>query len=288
MDADGTSLAVLFARIDSNAVPGDRRTADAVSACLAGLKAAVEKYSGTVVKTVGGELIAHFDFADLALRAASAMQAAMRGRSDGLELKVGFTVGPVIRDGGDVFGDTVNLAARVVSIANPRQILTTRQVADRLPPYLRSVCRDIDSISVKGKTEEIPVYEVVWQQDKATTVVGDPLTRERRSPATLKLFHRGRTWNLGDGRDALAAGRDPASDIVVTGENVSRLHARFFLRQGKFVIADQSANGTYLHMLQREEILLHREEFVLLGRGRIGLGQSVADMGDDAISFEVG
>jgi hypothetical protein len=41
-------------------------------------------------------------------------------------------------------------------------------------------------------------------------------------------------------------------------------------------------------MLQREEILLHREEFVLLGRGRIGLGQSVADMGDDAISFEVG
>lgn len=93
---------------------------------------------------------------------------------------------------------------------------------------------------------------------------------------------------MDEGRDALAAGRDPASDIVVAGDKVSRHHARIFLRQGKFVLADQSANGTCVRMQHRAEILLHREEFVLLGRGSIGLGQSVADIGDDAISFEIG
>jgi len=292
MDAGNSQLAVLFARISRNAAPGEplggRQAADAVSACLLGLKTMVESHGGTVVKTVGSEIIAHFNGADLALRAASAMQASTNRQGGAFALQAGFAVGPVIRDEQDIFGDTVNLAARVASIANPQQILTTREAVDRLPPFLRSVCRSLYSISVKGKAEEIAVYEVVWRQDKATTVVGEALTQGRPPASTLKLAHRGRTWNMGAGLDALAAGRDPASDIVVSGDNVSRLHARIFLRQGKFVIADQSANGTYLRPAQREEILLHREEFILLGRGSIGLGRSVAEIGDDAISFEVG
>jgi hypothetical protein len=56
---------------------------------------------------------------------------------------------------------------------------------------------------------------------------------------------------------------------------------------GKFVIADESANGTYLRVPGRAEIYLHREEFILLGRGSIGLGQSLAEAGDAAIAFEV-
>jgi hypothetical protein len=54
------------------------------------------------------------------------------------------------------------------------------------------------------------------------------------------------------------------------------------------VLADQSANGTYVLMKHRAEILLNREEFVLLGSGSIGLGQSVAEIGEDAILYEVG
>ena len=69
---------------------------------------------------------------------------------------------------------------------------------------------------------------------------------------------------------------------------MSRSHARIFLRQGKFVVADQSANGTYVRMQHRAEIELHREEFVLLGSGSIGLGQSVDEVGEHALSFQVG
>lgn len=292
MDADAAPLAVLIARISGSAalreLLGDALAAEAVGESLAGLRAAAEKHGGTVVKTVGDGLIARFDSADPAMQAAIAMQASMRARADGLALKVGFTLGPVIQDNQDIFGDTVNLAARLAEMANPREILTTRQAVDRLAPFLRSVCRSLYTTTVKGKTEKIAVYEAVWQKDQAITLAGDPREQDSRGPATLKLSWRGKVWNLDERHDAIGAGRDPENEIVIVGDSVSRHHARIFLRQGKFVIADQSANGTYLSVQQRAEIHLHREEFILLGRGRIGLGQSVAEIGDDAISFEIG
>jgi class 3 adenylate cyclase len=291
MDADGTSLAVLFAQISGSAAlfasQGDGPAAAAIGACHAGLKAAVEKHRGTLVKTMGDELIARFENADLALQAATAMQAFMRGNADQLALKVGFNVGPVIQEKQDVFGDTVNLAARMASMANPRQILTTRQAVDRLSPFLRSTCRSLYATTVKGKAEKISLYEAVWHHDKGTTVVGDPGAGEASGSALLKLSYQGQSWTLDERSDVLHAGRDPVSDIVVAGDNVSRHHARIFLRQGKFVIADQSANGTYVRVLQRAEVQLNREEFILLGRGSIGLGQSVAETGGDAITFEI-
>jgi adenylate cyclase len=291
MDAEESPLAVLFAQISgSEALAGsigDSRAADAVNASFELLKASVGKYGGTVVKTVGDDLIAHFASADLALQAASAMQASMRGQAGGLSLKAGFTVGPVIHEDRDIFGDTVNLAARVASMANPKQILTTRQAVDAMSPFVRSICRSLYTITVKGKAEKVSVYEAVWSQDKGTTVVNDPTEKNTGGPGTLKLSYRGKAWDVDEGRDTIALGRDPSSDILVAGDKVSRHHARVFLRQGKFVIADQSANGTYVRVQHRPEVLLQREEFVLLGQGRIALGQSVADSGEDTVAYEI-
>ena len=291
MDAAGKTLAILFSQISGSAPLyeslGNRKAMGVVSKAMTGLKAAVKKHHGIVVKTVGDELIARFASADHALLAASAMQAAMRGHPNGLALKVGFTFGPVIEDKQDVFGDTVNLAARLAAMANPKQILTSRQAVDRLSPFLRSTCRSLYTTTVKGKVEKIVVFEAIWHQDKGTTVVGDAGEETTPAPVSLKLTWRGKTWNMGEEVNALVAGRDPAADILLPGDKVSRQHVRIFLRRGKFVLADQSANGTYVLMQHRAEILLHREEFVLLGAGSIGLGQSVADIGEDAIAFQI-
>ena len=291
MNTHAVPLAVLIAYISgSDALLksiGQKMAAEAVSECLAGLRVAGEKFGGTVVKTVGGQFIASFADADSAMQAASAMQASFSARRDGLALRVGFTVGPVIQENQDIFGDTVNLAARLAEMANPRQILTTRQAVDCLAPVMRSVCRSLYSASVKGRAERVPVYEAAWAKDKATTIVGDTGEGEARGPALLKLSWRGQVWNLDERRDTIHAGRGAENEIVVVGDNVSRHHARIFLRQGKFVIADESANGTYLRVPHRAEVYLHREEFILLGRGSISLGQSVAEVGDDAILFEV-
>jgi class 3 adenylate cyclase len=291
LDARPAPLAVLIAQISGSAallrLLGDKLAAEAIGESLAGLRAAAEKFGGTVVKTVGDQLIARFGNADPAMQAASAMQAFMSARPNGLALQVGFTVGPVIRENQDIFGDTVNLAARLAEMANPRQILTTRQAVDQLPPLLRTACRSLYTTTVKGKAEKVSVYEAAWQKDKAITIVGEPREEEARGPARLKLSWRGQVWHMDERRDTLNAGRGPENEIVVVGDNVSRHHARIFLRLGKFVIADESANGTYLRAPHRAEVYLHREEFILLGRGSIGLGQSVAEVGDDAIAYEV-
>lgn len=291
MDAAGKPLAVLFSQLSGAAALyeslGNRKAMDVVSKALAGLVAAVEKHRGTVVKTVGDELMARFPTADDALQAAGAMHASLKDHRNGLALKAGFTVGPVIEDKGDIFGDTVNVASRLAAMANPRQVLTTRQAVDSLSPMPRSTCRSLYTTGVKGRNEEISVYEVIWQHDKSTTVVGDVSDEAPATQATLKLTWRGQTWNLGDDLNTVVAGRDPGVDIVLPGDKVSRQHAKVFLRRGKYVLVDQSANGTYVQMQHRAEILLHREEFVLLGAGSIGLGQSVTEIGDDAISFTI-
>ena len=172
-------------------------------------------------------------------------------------------------------------------MANPKQILTSRQAVDRLSPFLRSTCRSLYTTTVKGKVEKIVVFEAIWHQDKGTTVVGDAGEEAAQVLVTLKLSWRGKVWNMGEALNSVIAGRDPAADILLPGDKVSRQHVRIFLRRGKFVLADQSANGTYVLMQHRAEILLHREEFVLLGAGSIGLGQSVADIGEDAIAFQI-
>jgi hypothetical protein len=284
-------LAVLIAQISgSNSLLellGDKLAAESVGECHAGLRAAAGRFGGTVVKTGGDQFIAHFESADFAMQAASAMQASMSARSDGLALKVGFTVGPVIHDNQDIFGDTVNLAARLAEMANPRQILTTRQAVDRLAPFLRTLCRSLYTTTVKGKTEKISVHEAAWHKDKVTTFVGDTQEQDSRASVMLKLSWRGKTWSMDERRDVLNAGRGPENEIVAVGDSVSRHHARIFLRQGKFVIADESSNGTYLRVQNRTEIHLHREEYILLGRGSVSFGKSVAEAGDDVISFEV-
>jgi class 3 adenylate cyclase len=291
MDAAGKPLVILFSQLSGAALLyealGNRKASAVVSKAQGGLTAAVEKHQGQVVKTVGDELMARFARPDDALQAVAAMQLSMKEHKEGLALKAGFAFGPVIEDKDDVFGDTVNVASRLAVMANPRQVLTTKQTVDGLSPMPRSTCRALYTTGVKGRSEEVSVYEVIWQQDKSTTVVGDTSDEGPATVTTLKLAWRGRTWNLGDALTGIIAGRDPAADIVLPGDKVSRQHAKVFLRRGKYVLADQSANGTYVQMQHRAEILLHREEFVLLGAGSIGLGQSVADIGEDAISFEI-
>ena len=293
MAADPSPLAVLFADISGSTSLyeklGNEQALRMVNACLGGMIAVLGKHGGGVVKTIGDEIVARFDSADQALQAASAMQVALRVQAESapqLAVKIGFSFGPVIEQDQDIFGDTVNLASRIAGMANPGQILTTHQTVDALAPFLRSTCRKLYTTNVKGKVEKISVFEVMWHQDKGITVMGGAVSAEPLALASLKLAYRAKDWLLDEARDALSAGRDPSNDIVVAGNKVSRHHARFFLRQGKYIVADESANGTWVQMEQRAA-MVHREEYVLTGRGRIGLGQSVVDAGEDALSYEI-
>jgi predicted component of type VI protein secretion system len=80
-------------------------------------------------------------------------------------------------------------------------------------------------------------------------------------------------------------GRDASCDIVIGDRKTSRQHARIEKRRDKFVLADHSSNGTYVAIAGEAEVCLRREEVMLRGHGRIGLGHRTTDAEATVVAF---
>jgi adenylate cyclase len=272
---------------------GDTVALALINGVFARLEKIIARHSGTVVKSLGDGLICMFENPDDAFRAAVEIQttvhAAAQGTANRLQLKIGFTWGPVILSKGDVFGDTMNVCSRLVVIANPEQILTSATTVEALTPGLRTRCRALFPTRIKGKAEEVPVSEVMWRYDPAVTEAN--LTRADFAKAlqtSLKLIYRGNIFIVNRNRPTLQMGRDESNDIVIVSLFASRIHARVHTRDGHFVLTDLSSNGTFLLIDdQPAEVHLRREEAVLSGRGWIGLGKNASKHGDHSVRFSL-
>jgi adenylate cyclase len=288
-------LAVLFADVcDSTTIYesiGDTRALALINRLFAVLNETVKASGGTVVKTLGDGMVCQFPEADQAFRAACDMQAATLAAEAGAEPKlsisVGFTWGPVVTESGDVFGDTVNVCARLVSLASPYQVLTTQETIDVLSAPLRSRCRQLYPMKVKGRVGEVKVCDVLWRTDPDMT---EALTRTALVGARewiLKLAYGGDTIVV-EPAGAIKLGRDKTNDVVVNSSLASRVHARIYGRGSNFVIADQSSNGTFVLIDgSSRELHLRREEAMLGERGYIGLGGPASSHGEHVLRYRI-
>ncbi len=293
-------LAVLFADVcDSTSIYesiGDRRALALINRLFAVLGEKVGARGGKIVKTLGDGMVCRFKDADGAFEAACDFQAAAleakAGADPKLAIKVGFTWGPVVTEGGDVFGDTVNVCARIVGLANPGQVLTTQETVDALSAPLRERCRQLYPAKVKGRVGEVKVCDVVWRPDPDMTKVftRPGLSRTALAGAQewiLKLSYAGETVIV-EPAGSVKLGRDKANDVVVNATLASRVHARIYGRGGNFVIADQSANGTFVLIDgSARELRLRREEAMLGERGYIGLGGPTSGQGEHVLRYRL-
>jgi len=109
----------------------------------------------------------------------------------------------------------------------------------------------------------------------------------QRAQLALKLRYGDEAYTVDPGAN-VSIGRDKQNDIVVPSQHASRLHARVFGRDGNFIIADQSSNGTFVMVDgSTREIRLRREEAHLGERGTIGLGNPTAAAGDHLLHYRV-
>src|SRR5262249_36023857 len=121
MSKQDLECAILFADIAGSTrlyqVIGDERAQASVTACLARLAASAAGQAGVLIKTIGDEIMCRFPMADDALNAACEMHESLRDAPIPGELpisvRIGTHYGPVILEGGDVFGDAVNVSARL-------------------------------------------------------------------------------------------------------------------------------------------------------------------------------
>ncbi len=284
--------AILFVDVaDSTAIYellGDKPAAKAIDACLQAIAQDVTRWDGTVVKTIGDEIMAAFPGANAACEAAKSMQSTISRMpvSGGVKyaIKIGFHFGQVLEERMDFWGDGVNTAARLAGLARRGQILTSASTAGLLSPVLREHTRDFASLSVKGKQDPVSVVEVLWEDDEEATQIAAPIKRAQ-VVTTLKLLVADRACEFPAEKAAIWLGRDADCDVVVAEKTASRRHARIERRGSKYVLVDDSTNGTYVCIGDEHEVLLRREQLPLRGSGKISLGVS-AQVATASISFD--
>ena len=289
--AEPTISIVLFADITQGSglfsELGDTWAVDVVASVHARLGEVTKRHCGRIVKTVGTEMLCTFDSSNRAAMASGDMHLAIRNaaaRADpnrreevglrDVRLRVGIHLGPVIEDDGDVFGDTVNVTARLMAMAKADQILCSRHLVDGLSVELRSSTRYFDKVSPRGKTETIEIHEILWEVEDLTMAASvNSVPQPRRRHARLLLQCAGEHYELGDTMPSMSIGRSADNDPVFPGGFASRRHAQIEYARGRFTIVDQSANGTYVVAEDGTTVPVRRDTYVLDGGGKIYLGE---------------
>ena len=286
-------LAVLFADVSGStqlyANLGDGRARSIITHCIAAMKEATHRHGGTVVETIGDEVMSTFPDATAAAEAACDMQEGITGQMvvEGrpIAIRVGFQFGPTMREEAAIFGDTVNVGSRLANQAKPGQILTTAATMEKLREPGRKCCRLIDITQLRGKREQVAIYEVLWRTE-GVTIMHAPWATQRQA-AGIMAFTAGKTrLELGEGHPSLTIGRAEQNDLVVRQPVVSRLQARIEYRHGRFVLTDLSANGTYIAPDSGIASYLHRDAQELTGSGVLGLGEAVSPSSLTTVRFE--
>jgi adenylate cyclase len=290
-------LAVLFADICGSTALyeklGDDLARKIISHCIATMTSKISAFQGKLVKTIGDEVMATFPSAEAAFHAACAIQLAVKNdqpmNNIPLQVRIGFNFGEVIRESDDVFGNTVNVAARVAAITRATQIMATQAVFTALPADLRSRMRQILRAEFKGKQDFQEIYQVICEQeDTLSTRFGMPAYRKPPdNDEEMLLQYRGRSFRINDEHRSAVLGRDETCDLVVQSDLVSRLHINIEFRFGKFIVADQSTNGTYIRFSDGSVVHITREEISLKGSGSISLGQSFAEHPAEVVEFSI-
>ena len=291
------NLAILFADVSGSTklfeTLGDATARIKVAECLDTLAEVTRTHHGTVIKTIGDEIMCTFPTAEDAASAACEMHEALLeditegtgGEATVIKIRVGMHFGPAIQEGGDVFGDAVNVAARMAAQAKGGQIITTQSTIDLLKPQQRASSRFVDRAPIKGKKEEIEIYEIIWQEEDVTRMATGLLVEDQKPQVQLKVRYNDKEVYVNRERSQLVMGRSQTCDLPINEKLASRQHVRIEMRRDKFFIIDQSTNGTHVLIEGADEAFLRREEMPLHGNGKISLGRGFSENPSEVVSF---
>ncbi len=292
-----TEVAVLFADVVGSTrlyeLLGDNRARELIQLCVEVMRNATERNRGSVIKTIGDEILAIFPTTDDALNAASEMQQDIGARPElqvqghHVAIRIGCHFGPVVLENKDIFGASVHTANRMTSQAKAGQIIVSAESVRRCSPEWRSASRRVDVTALRGLADEMELYEILWQQEDATSMLPSIEMGGGAQPGAkrVRVRHQGREIVLEDSRQEITMGRADENSVVQRGPLISRLHARIELVRGRFLLIDQSTNGTFVLYADGKEAFVRRDSITLLGAGCIGLGKLPDPNAQDVIRY---
>jgi len=271
---------------------GDDKAEFLISTRLAIMCSITSNNNGRVIKNIGDEIMCQFPSAEDAALAATEMHVkkVTSDDSEPLNIRIGLHFGNTIEKNNDIFGDAVNIAARMAAIAKANQSITTESFIKLLSNDSKSRTRLFDSTRVKGIDEEIKIYQLLWEEGNVTTfATAQHIQQISKAKVSIVLKFKGeeRFYTDSDINTAISIGRDDACDLTIDATFASRSHLNLEFRRGKFVLVDHSTNGTYIKLNNQNNIFIRREELPLIGEGYISLGEDYKKENTTNIYFSV-
>ena len=288
-------LTVLFADIAQSTSLfdkyGDDKARSAISSVLDNLIMVSDSFEGKLIKTIGDEIMCTFPNASRAMQASMEMQESVSGNfvlgTHPIGIRIGFHHGKVIEEGGDVYGDTVNVAARMAGFAKKDQIISNSMTLNDQQLVSQIKHRNLGKTKVKGKLLPVKIIEILWQKDTSqVTRISSALDLKLPEAAfKLNLNINGRQVKMTEKSPTKVIGRGEECDLQVLAPMASRVHAEIEFDSGNFRYSDQSTNGTWIEMASGV-VRVHRDKVILMGKGKISLG-SAEFIGENIINFEI-
>ena len=281
---------------------GNAEASAVVTQSVALLARVVSDCGGSVVKTLGDGLMAMFTEPPAGVAAAVEMHdslerwpgpgastLALPSRLPPLKLQVALAHGEVVEMSGDVFGDAVNVAARLLDHAGDNETLATLTVVEGLSELERERFRSLDRMQLRGRVEPVHVHllepERRFGDTEATTfgaIAAAPV------PEGIRLVWLDLNRVYAGTSLPVVLGRSPQATYCIDDTRVSRSHARVDWHGGTFQLTDLSYNGTFVRFANdTQSVSLRRSTCTLHGSGVITLGAPVSDVTAPAVRFEV-
>nr|WP_315429697.1 adenylate/guanylate cyclase domain-containing protein [uncultured Albidiferax sp.] len=255
-------------------------------------------HHGRVVKKLGDGVLAVFADASDATHAVIAIQRGHQLRllkwpsSIRMEVKAGIARGEVVEVDGDCYGDAVNVASRLSDLSGGNQIWVTESVVDEVDETLGLRFLSLGPVSLRGRSESIPLYKLEWQEGAVTefvTMQASLAEMERPNAHAMDKIH---LVYLNSSRSFLSTdmpvhlGRGDQAEFFVDDPRVSRLHARIEWRNGAFFLTDLSSFGTWVRFAGSDtDVPLRRDDCQLHATGEIALGMPFNDISGPTVHF---
>jgi adenylate cyclase len=136
----------------------------------------LSEHQGRLVKTTGDGFLAEFASPLAALRCALAIQGAQSDDPNALRLRIGLNLGDVIiEQGGDVYGEGVNVAARLEGLADPGGILISGKIHNEVEGKVTANFEDLGEQQVKNITRPVRIYAVrLGRANTSAPVISGP------------------------------------------------------------------------------------------------------------------
>ena len=258
---------------------GDAEASRLVFECVEGMQRIATERGGDFVRSKGDDVLCLFEDADQAMVAAK--EILDQGARGAVSVHAGLHWGTVLYRGNELFGNAINVTARLSSQAKENEVLISKTLMRHVRAQNGYDLRSMGEITLRGTDVPTEIFALLaesGEEDGVTKMIAQPTMfnvrrAEKVANTTLHLTYESWAQHIPEGGE-VKIGRSPQCDLIMPQAWVSRVHGAVTVRGGIVEFKDSSSAGSTLTIGDHPEFYIRRQTIALTGSGVIELGSS--------------